>query len=88
MLYEIKNRSGVVIGVHDCSPKDVQRYLDSLPQQQAPYRAYLHSSMSASRVKRAFHAQGLYRFYTGFLAGFSVAALLHVLMGIIAHAFG
>lgn len=39
MLYRIKNKSGLVIGVHECGAEDIRDYLKTLPRQSAPYFA-------------------------------------------------
>lgn len=37
MLYRITDVNGAVIGVHECAPSALRGYLDSLPNQTAPY---------------------------------------------------
>lgn len=37
MLYRIKDKTGLVIGVHECRPVDIKGYLSTLPRQSSPY---------------------------------------------------
>lgn len=39
MLYQIKDKNEIVLGVHECLPKDIRQYLAALPRQGSPYRA-------------------------------------------------
>lgn len=40
MLYQIKDKSSSVLGVHECSSDQIRNYLSSLPRQGSPYSAH------------------------------------------------
>lgn len=81
MLYQIKNKSGVILGVHESAPNKIRDYLTTLPRQQAP-----HSARELPVTRRRAHTfaanaiQG-WSFSRGFVAGVTfssaVFAALH-----------
>lgn len=74
MLYEIKDKRDVVLGVHECEENLLGSYLRGLPEQSSPYTTKnLSPSKKSIRTKILEHLY--YRpAYLGLVYGLAVAA--------------
>lgn len=85
MLYQIKSKTGLVLGIHECEPKDVRKYLLTLPRQSAPHRA-LRIPVN-DKIKTAIaNTTENWSFLRGVLIGLSIPTPVYIY--VVLHLFG